>query len=117
MMIIDRARAAALRPIARASPHESHPMTLTAEQRAEVSRHNGRLGRGPRTDEGRRRARQAPRDRSLRATTIALTHEDHDAIAARADHWHEAIRPDTPMACHLVNECARASLLADRADH
>src|SRR4051794_9954055 len=116
MMIIDLARTAVLKPIAREPPHETHPMTQSAAERAEVSRRNGRLGRGPRTDEGRRRAGEAARDRSLRAGTIALTHEDRDAIAARADLWHDAIRPDSPMACHLVNECARASVLADRAD-
>jgi hypothetical protein len=44
-----------------------------------------------------------------------LTHESKDA-ADRADHWHDRHRPQSHAAAHLPNECARATLLADRAD-
>src|SRR4051794_40176887 len=91
-------------------------MTMTAEERAEVSRRNGRRSRGPATEAGRSRARQAARDRGLKARTIPLTHEDHQAVADRAEQWHDDLKPDTPLACHLINECARASVLADRCD-
>src|SRR3954468_18200197 len=95
---------------------ESIAMTLTADERAESSRRNGRLGRDPKTEEGRRRASQAARDRGLMARTVPLSQEDHRAVPDRAAMWRADLEPDTPLAHHLVNECARASVLADRYD-
>jgi hypothetical protein len=51
----------------------------------------------------------------LRARTHALPHEAPQ-VAARADEWHDHYQPQSPAACHLTNECARATVLADRCD-
>src|SRR4051812_3031348 len=91
-------------------------MTMTGEGRAEVSRRNGRRGRGPKTESGKRKASQGARTHGLRARTVSLVHEDRDAVAGRADQWHGHYRPGSPASAHLANECARSTLAADRAD-
>src|SRR4051812_27973510 len=45
-------------------------LSMRAEEKAEVSRRNGRLSRGPKTEEGEQRSSQAARDHGPRATTI-----------------------------------------------
>src|SRR4051812_4817047 len=91
-------------------------MTMSDEERAEVSRRNGRLGRGPKTEAEKKGSSQSARTHGLRAKTVPLPHEDRAAVAARADQWHDYYRPEGPAAHHWTNECARASLLADRSD-
>jgi hypothetical protein len=71
-------------------------MTLTAEERAEVSRRNGRLSRGPKSEETKRISRQNALKFGLRARTIPLPQEDQAAVAALADEWHSYYRPRSP---------------------
>jgi hypothetical protein len=51
----------------------------------------------------------------LRAETYPLPHET-DAAAERAAKWHNYYNPQSPAAIHLANECARATIVADRAE-
>src|SRR5262249_14555193 len=90
-------------------------MTLTAEQRAEISRQNGRQSKGPVSAAGKSRSRANSLRHGLRAEVLPLPNEDPEKVAAREQAWNEYYRPQSPAAQHLVTECVRATLLADRA--
>jgi hypothetical protein len=51
----------------------------------------------------------------LRAKTYPLPHET-EAAAQRAKEWQSYYGPTSPAAKHLVNECARATVVADRSE-
>jgi hypothetical protein len=51
----------------------------------------------------------------LRAKTYPLPHET-EAAAQRTQEWHSYYGPKSPAAKHLVNECARATVVADRSE-
>jgi hypothetical protein len=51
----------------------------------------------------------------LRAMTYPLPQEA-EAAARRAAVWHVFYKPESPAAIHLTNECARATIVADRAE-
>src|SRR5689334_12600555 len=93
---------------------EGPPMPITEEERAEVRRRNGAKSRGPVTDAGKERSRQNAMKHGLSARVLALPDEDPEAIAARQHAWDDFYRPDSPATRHLVHECVRATLLADR---
>jgi hypothetical protein len=46
---------------------------------------------------------------------VALPHEAPDR-GERCDHWHNHYNGKSPSSLHLTNQCARATLLADRID-
>ncbi len=89
-------------------------MSLTADQRTEQNRQNARKSTGPKTAEGKARTRENAIKHGLRADALPIPGEDAEAVAARADAWNEYYKPQSPAAQHLVNECARATLQADR---
>src|SRR5438270_12353236 len=90
-------------------------MSLTAEQKRDVSRQNGRKSKGP-SEQGRLRSRYNALKHGLRAETLVLPDEDPAMIAARASAWGEYYQPESPAAIHLTDQCVRATLLADRCD-
>jgi hypothetical protein len=89
-------------------------MSLTPEQRAEISRQNGMKSRGPVTDEGKAVSRRNALKHGLRAEVLPLPTEDPEVIQARADAWNTYYQPQSPVAQHLVTQCVQATLLADR---
>ena len=89
-------------------------MSLTDEQRAEIRRQNGRKSKGPKTVEGKHRSRANALKHGMRADVLALPNEDPAALAARTQAWNEYYQPQSPAAQHLLNECVRATVLADR---
>ncbi len=91
-------------------------MSITLEERAARSRENGRMSRGPKTPEGKERARGNALKHGLRADVLPIPGEDPTIAAVRGAAWHTYYQPQSPAAHHLVNECARATLRADRLD-
>ena len=89
-------------------------MSLTADQRSELSRKNGRQSRGPTTPEGKDQSRRNALKHGPRAAARALPNEDPAAVHARERAWNDYYRPQSPAAQHLVNQCVQATLLADR---
>ena len=79
-----------------------------------ASKANGRKSLGPKTVEAKQRSSQNARTTGLFAKTLALPHE-LGAWADRSEHWHSYYGPQSPATIHLTNECARATLLADRS--
>jgi hypothetical protein len=49
----------------------------------------------------------------LRSEILVFDHEN-PLWNQRLNQWYEYYQPQSPAACHLANECAQASLLADR---
>jgi hypothetical protein len=92
-------------------------MTLTSAEHSQINRNNARNSSGPKTPEGKANSRQNAMKHGLRATILALPSEDPDAIQAREDSWNDFYQPQSPAAHHLVNQCARATVLSDRVDH
>jgi hypothetical protein len=89
---------------------------LTPEDNArltERSRRNGRLSRGPTSIEGRKRSSLSALFGGHAAKTFPLPFEA-DAAEKRLQEWHAGYRSENPAAVHLTNECARATILADR---
>ena len=91
-------------------------MTLSAAQRSEINRNNAKNSTGPKTVDGKSSSRKNAMKHGLRAELLALPTEDPAAIQAREDSWNEYYQPQSPGAQHLVNQCARATVLSDRVD-
>ena len=65
----------------------------------------------------RKAAISPPRDEGwppLRQT-VALPHEPAER-SERCDQWHDHYGPRSPASIHTTNQCARMTILADRAD-
>src|SRR3954453_20283561 len=89
-------------------------MKKTAEERAEISRANGRKSRGPTSPEGGAAASRIALRHGMRAKTLTMAHEDSAMIAERTASWNDHYRPNSPAAQHLVNLCVAATLQSDR---
>jgi len=79
------------------------------------SRQNGKRSQGRASPGAKANPALDPTMAELRAQTIALAHESI-LRSERANQWHEFYKPQSLIAVHLVNECARSSLLADRVE-
>src|SRR5262249_16344188 len=88
----------------------------TPEQKAETTGRDGRRRRRGKTPDAKRRPSLNATRTALRARTFPLPNEDQEAVRQRAEIWHNHYNPQSPAAIHLTNECARATLLADRCD-
>ena len=82
----------------------------------EASRSNGSKGCGPKTLATKQISAQNARKAGLFARTDALPHEIAE-WGQRSQIWLGYYQPQAPATIHLTNECARATLLADRSDH
>src|SRR3954469_9359753 len=92
-------------------------MPRTPDERRAINRENARHSTGPKSAEGKARSRGNALKHGLRAAVpAALPNEDPVAVQARADEWDSYYRPQSPAARHLVDQCVRATLLADRCD-
>src|SRR5437868_9485029 len=89
-------------------------MTLTAQERQVINCKNASMSTGPRSDAGKRRARENATRHGLRAEAIPLPNEDPEVVKARNQAWNDYYQPQSPAAQHLVNQCVQATLLADR---
>ena len=92
------------------------PRNPSPAQRA-ASIANGSKSQGPKSPETKLKiSSQNSRKWGLFARTVALPHEQKE-YGDRCTVWHEYYQPQSPAAMHLTNECARATLLADRCDN
>src|SRR6516165_5817059 len=84
-------------------------------RQSQASRENGKRSHGATSFDGRQRSARRGTKSGLRAQTVALPHEPA-ARSQRCDQWHSHYGPRSPSSIHMVNQCARMSILADRAD-
>src|SRR3954471_12972403 len=89
-------------------------MAQTPEERAATSRANGARSKGPTTDAGKSVASRNSLKHGMTAKKLALANEDPAAIAERTSEWVAHFRPRSPDARHLLDECVRATIQADR---
>ena len=80
-----------------------------------ASQQNGTRSRGPSAPGARPKPALDANKSGLRCQTIALAHESL-LRSERCNQWHDYYKPQSPVAVHLTNECARPMLLADRTD-
>jgi hypothetical protein len=91
-------------------------MTISAEQRAEISRRNGMRSQGPRTPEGKQNSRMNALKHGMTAQTPVLPGEDPEAFRQRVDDFMEALAPRDAVERFLVERVATASWKIERAD-
>src|SRR5262249_39374788 len=85
------------------------------QKRAERARENGRKGRGATSAAGAARSKLNGLDWGLRAQTYPLPGEEDTDAAAQAE-WNARYRPSSPAAVDHAQQCARASVIADRCE-
>ena len=85
------------------------------QKRAERARENGRKGRGATSAAGAARSTLNGLDWGLRAQTYPLPGEEDTDAAAQAE-WNARYRPSSPAAVYHAQQCARASVIADRCE-
>jgi hypothetical protein len=83
------------------------------EARRQASRENGKKGRGPVTEEGRRASSRNALKHGLTAETLVAP-EDMDALRERVEAWAEAAGPGDTIEGWLVERAAWASVRLDR---
>ena len=92
-------------------------MPTTPEQRAEISRQNGRKSHGPTSEEGKAVSRRNALTHGLAATTIDPVDapgEPHGAYRARLDAWVADTEPRNVLELAMIQRACRASWKLDR---
>src|SRR4051794_3803837 len=98
-------------------PIQHRERTMDAEERAQISRSNGRKSRGPKSDQGKRiSSRNSYRHgRRTESLAIVMAHEDPDDVAARIDDWYGFYKPRSPAARHATDRCIASTFAFDRS--
>jgi hypothetical protein len=89
--------------------------TLTAAERAEINRRNAQKSTGPRTPEGKDRARFNALKHGMDAKMPVRPGEDAEAYRARVEAWMADFRPRNVFEQFLVEQAARVSWQIERA--
>lgn len=87
---------------------------MTPKQRDAVRLHNARKSTGPRTAEGKARARRNSLKHGLCAQEIALIIEDSEALQNEFDEWFAQYEPVGPAEAALVKDIALCQLKLNR---
>ena len=91
--------------------------TTTAADRAEISRRNGRKGRGPTSPSGKTRSRMNALKHGMNARISVLPGEDEAAFRRQVDGFIEALEPRNAVELALAEQHPReAVVIAGRRD-
>ena len=103
-------------------PLNLHPRTCETShapqpvpRQSQASKANGKKSRGPSAPESKRKSSLNSTKSGLRSQTVGLAHEPAQ-WSERGNQWHDYYKSASPGALHLINQCARFTLLSDRAD-
>jgi hypothetical protein len=91
-------------------------MTLTAAERAAISRQNGQKSRGPRSAETKSRTRLNALKHGLKAKTVVLPGEDPQEYQGRLDAWIADLQPTNDVEQALVERAVTITWQLDRAE-
>ena len=91
-------------------------MTITAAERAEISRQNSRRSTGPKSPLGKSQSRMNAIKHGCRAKLPIIPGEDPDVYRDRLDSWTGKFDPRDPVEVYLVERAVNASWQLDRAD-
>jgi hypothetical protein len=89
-------------------------MARTAEERRETNRRNAQRSTGPRTPEGKSRARLNALKHGLRAEQFALPGEDQEDLKRLTDEWVEYYEPRSPGERAVLDRCVYATVQQKR---
>src|SRR6516225_9772940 len=89
-------------------------MAKTPEERREINRRNAQRSTGPKSPEGKERARLNALKHGLRAEEFALPGEDQEDLKRLTDEWVEYYEPRSPGERALVDRCVYATVQARR---
>src|SRR6266508_4046414 len=91
-------------------------MTLSQEQRAEISRQNSKCSTGPRSDSGKESSRRNALKHGLTATTVDpdVPGEPPGAYRAQLARWYDDLRPRNLLEQTMVERACRSSWKLDR---
>jgi hypothetical protein len=89
-------------------------MACTPEERREINRRNSLRSTGPRTPEGKQRARLNALKHGLRAEEFALPGEDQEDLKRLSDEWVEYYEPRSPGERAVLDRCVYATVQQKR---
>ena len=85
-------------------------MARTPEERRETNRRNAQMSTGPRTPEGKSRARLNALKHGLRAEDFALPGEDQEELKRLTDEWVAYYEPRSPGERAVLDRCVYATV-------
>jgi hypothetical protein len=91
-------------------------MPRTPEERRETNRRNAQRSTGPKTAEGKAKARLNALKHGLRAEEFALPGEDQEALKRLADEWVEYYQPRSPGERAVLDRCVHATVQLQRCN-
>jgi hypothetical protein len=90
-------------------------MTLTAADRAAISRQNGQKSHGPKSPEGKARSRFNALKHGLKAKTLVLPGEDAEEYRGRLEAWMADFQPQNDVEQTLLERAVTLTWQLDRA--
>ena len=90
--------------------------TATKLDRAEISRRNGRMSKGPSTPQGKQRSKFNAVKHGMTAKTHILPGEDSQAFQARLNAWTAEVQPRSEIEQALIERAVHAHWKLERAD-
>jgi hypothetical protein len=89
-------------------------MARTPEERRETNRRNAQRSTGPKTAEGKAKARLNALKHGLRAEEFALPGEDQEELKRLTDEWVEYYQPRSPGERAVLDRCVYATVQLNR---
>ncbi|HZW31807.1 MAG TPA: hypothetical protein VFF52_13930, partial [Isosphaeraceae bacterium] len=90
-------------------------MTLSAAERAAISRQNGQKSHGPKSPEGKARSRFNALKHGLKAKTLVLPGEDPQQYQGRLEAWIADLQPQNDVEQTLVERAVTLTWQLERA--
>ncbi len=90
-------------------------MTLSAAERAAISRQNGQKSHGPKSPEGKARSRFNALKHGLKAKTLVLPGEDAEEYRGRLEAWIADLQPQNDVEQTLVERAVTLTWQLERA--
>src|SRR5262245_51181912 len=89
-------------------------MVKTTEERQKTARTNGSRSRGPTSTRGKSASARNSLKLGIYARILHLPDEDPQKLSALRADWYADIQPQSPAACHLLDECIFADIMSQR---
>ena len=87
---------------------------MTSAQRTKINRQNATRSSGPKTTEGKERARRNALKHGLCSSKLALPGEEPSTLKIQREEWIDTLQPQTPAEVSMIDEAVRADLRLKR---
>src|SRR4051795_13580906 len=91
-------------------------MALSADERKQINRKNASRSTGPKTKEGKEKARQNALKHGLRAEALALPIEDTEELRELTDDWLDYYQPASPGMRAMLDRAVSATVQSRRCE-